>query len=218
VGAGLARTLLSESGMSNANMRRTRASWLIGAAFAAVVGRAPAAHAEESAAAPSNGETSWYGWQTMASDGTAIALWATAAYLDDAKYTSGSFQTYKTLSNVAVVAGLGIYALGAPLVHARRGHTDKFAGSLLVRLAMPAAGLLAGWLGAAATCGPDIEDEVPCPVVGAVLGTAAGGLAAMIVDAAFIAREPVASDGGSSVQPLIMPTNGGAAFSLAGRF
>ncbi|HMF39352.1 MAG TPA: hypothetical protein VKQ32_01600 [Polyangia bacterium] len=204
--------------MTNATLRRPRAAWPIILAFAAVAGAGRAARADEPAAAPASGETRWYGWETMASDGTAIALWAAAAYLGDAKYTSGSFQTYQDMANLTAILGVGAYVLGGPVLHAQRGNWNSFGGSLVVRLGLPAAGILVGVLAGAAACGPGIDDEVPCPVVGGMLGVAAGALAAMIVDSAVLAREPVERDRGASVQPLVVPTSGGASFALAGRF
>ena len=198
--------------MGSTNIRRRRAGWSIVLAFIAVAGAGRAARADEPAAAR------WYGWQTMASDGTAIALWAAAAYLNDARYTSSHFQTYDSLSNVSIALGFGVYALGAPILHARRGNWDSFGGSLLVRLGLPVAGALVGALAGAASCRDGGEDEVPCPVVGGMFGIAAGGLAAMIIDAAVMAREPRKGERSAFVQPLVVPTSGGAAFSLAGRF
>ena len=195
--------------MTSANLRGKRAAWPILLAFAAVTVAGRAARADEPAPAAPAG---WYGWQTLASDGTAIALWAAAAYLSDAKYASSSWHTYDELSNIAVAGGFAVYLLGAAVLHALRGHSDKFGRSLLARLGLPTVGAVAGFLTAAVVCQPEGDDEVPCPFMGGMLGIAAGGLAAMIVDAAG------ARDGGPSVQPVIVPSSGGVSFTLAGRF
>jgi hypothetical protein len=197
--------------MTSVNVRRKRAAWPILLAFATITVAGRAARADEPAAPPPAG---WYGWQTLASDGTAIALLVAAGYLDDAKYTSSSGQTYGTLSNVALGAGFAVYVLGGPTLHALRGHWDKFGGSLAARLVLPVAGTLVGVLAGTVACHPEGDDEVPCPVIGGMLGFAAGGVAAMIVDAARLAR-----DDGPSVTPIITPASGGGvSFTLAGRF
>jgi hypothetical protein len=186
---------------------------ILGLALAvAVIASARGARAEDAQA------TNWYGWQTLASDGTAIALWATALAANDAVYTASQRSTYQTVANVAALAGFGVYAFGGPIVHARRGHVDKFGSSLLLRLGLPVAGLLGGGALGWAACGKGNQEDIPCPAVTGAIGLAAGGLAAMVIDAAVVAREPVTGAGARFVQPLVLPTAGGAAFALAGRF
>ena len=55
--------------------------------------------------APPKPETTWYGWQTLLADGSAVGLWALGFAVDDAKSGSGSPQSYQFGANVLFAAG-----------------------------------------------------------------------------------------------------------------
>jgi hypothetical protein len=162
--------------------------------------------------------SSWYGWQTLLSDAGATGLWVLAATLNDAKYTSGSLQTYQEMSNVTLALGLATYALGAPAVHLLHDQRQEAGVSFALRLGLPLAGGLAGGLIANASCSPGQDDEVPCAIVGGVIGVLAGGATAMLIDAVVLAREPAGRAAERRVQPVFVPGPGGGTFLLAGRF
>jgi hypothetical protein len=174
------------------------------------------AHAAE-APAPTEIETSWYGWQTLLSDAAAIGLWSVAAVVDDAQYGSASYRSYQAWSTALAASGFAVYALGAPAIHLAHGRADQAGESLIMRVGLPFGGALVGVLVGAGACGRS-DDEVPCPLITGVLGFAAGGVAAMVLDAVVLAREPVRHPTGSGFQTLFIPTSGGGSFALAGRF
>jgi hypothetical protein len=193
--------------------RRAGVALLAGALAFAL---ATAAHAEDRP--PPETPGAWYGWQTLLSDGSATGLWVLAAALDDAKYTSGSLQTYENLSNVTLALGFATYALGAPAIHLLHDQTHEAWGSFALRLGLPVAGGLAGGLLANASCGNSGDDEVPCAIVGGVLGAVAGGVTAILIDAVVLAREPAERSTTKRVQPVFVPGPGGGTFLLAGQF
>jgi len=163
---------------------------------------------------------SWYGWQTLLVDGGAVGLFALALWADDAKYASGSYEDYQLASNVLLTASLAAYALGGPAIHWAHGHAQKGWGSLGLRLGLPVGGLIAGLLGGAAFCGSGNggDDFIPCPVVAGVFGFLSGVVAAPIVDAGALAREPVMRPAAPSFQAAFVPSGGGGTLVLGGRF
>ena len=79
--------------------------------------------------------------------------------------------------------------------------------------------MLAGLLVGAAACDSSNDAEfVPCPVAFGGIGFLLGAVAAPIVDAAALAREPVTQPSGPLVQAAFVPSGGGGKFVLAGRF
>jgi hypothetical protein len=189
-------------------------AWRLAVVLATVAATSRAARASESSAPPAE---VWYGWQTLLSDAGAIGLWSLAAVLDDAQYGSTSRQSYRAWSTALTAAGFTVYGLGAPAIHLAHGRGEKSLESLLLRLGLPLGGALAGALTGVAACGRS-DAEVSCPVVTGVLGFLAGGAAAMVLDATVIARERVEPATGTRFQTVFIPTSGGAAFALAGRF
>jgi hypothetical protein len=169
---------------------------------------------------PRRPETSWYGWQTLLSDLGVIGLWSAAYAVDDAKYGSASPQNYDIATNVLGWAGLAVYALGAPAIHAAHGNGRKALGSLGLRIGLPLGGALAGALIGSATCGGSNsnDDVVSCPVIFGLLGFLGGGVAAPIVDAAVVAREPVTPPEGPRFQAAFVPSASGGTFVFGGRF
>ena len=212
----MARQVLMTPTMSKVRRGRRGTIWRLAAVLAAAAASSRGARAAE-APAPTEVETSWYGWQTLLSDAGAIGLWSLAAVVDDAQYGSPSWRTYQAWSTALTASGFAVYAVGAPAIHLAHGHADKAAESLVMRVGLPFGGALVGVLAGASACGRSY-DEVPCPLVLGVLGFVAGGVAAMIVDAVVLAHEPTGPPTGPRFQTLFIPTSGGGTFALAGRF
>ena len=128
---------------------------------------------------PARTEKHWYGWQTLAGDGVALAT-----------IIAGVSRGDRTISEI----GLGTYLFAAPLVHAAHGHVGRGFASLGIRvLAPPAVGVLgagAGLLAAAASSpkSSSFELGVKATVLGVpgfVVGFVAGYVGAVGADAAM---------------------------------
>lgn len=163
-------------------------------------------------------QTSWYGWQTLLADAGVIALWSAAYAVDEAKHGSSSPQSYDVGTNLLVASGVAVYVLGGPAIHWAHGHGRKGLGSLGLRVGLPLGGLIGGVLLGSVACGSSDDEFVPCPAVIGALGFLGGAVAAPVVDAAVVAREPVTEPTGSHLQAAFVPSGGGGTFVLAGRF
>lgn len=148
-------------------------------------------------------ERRWYGWQTIATDASAITLLALAANVEE------------TAQSPLIAAAIGTYVLGAPIVHAAHGHIGKSAGSLALRLMAPAA-----WVGMGAMVSAcDQAHESSCvvlPIIAGVGGIALGVLFPSILDAAVIAREDVPKT--VSWTPTVQLAKSGGTVGIAGTF
>lgn len=163
----------------------------------------------------------WYGWQTIASDLVAVGL-TTGSALSDAR-------TAPALG----LGGLGVYALGAPIVHTAHGHVARGGVDLGLRLGAPIAGLFAGFvtglviafIAPPRRCGSD-QCFWAYPLGGALIGGGAGVLTASAVDAAFFAWDgaPARAPAAARAPALrLAPTwaalpGGGATGGIAGTF
>lgn len=148
----------------------------------------------------------WYGWQTLTTDASAIAVAALAATLDG----------NATAQPPAIGIALGTYLLGGPLVHAFHGQGGKAGGSFAVRLLAPVT--LGGLAWAASQCNP-IADGDMCSlgtVVATIGGAALGAVVASVVDAAAIAHEDVPKR--TSLVPVVQMSKDGGSVGLAGTF
>lgn len=175
----------------------------------------PAAADEEGAFAgpqPSAG-ASWYGYQTASADATAGAL------------TALSFQTN---SGAASWAAIGVYLLGAPLVHAAHQRPLAALGSLGLRIGVP---LLAAAVGAAtADCTNRVVNDENCEFGPSIVGLGVGIVVAAIIDSAAIAWDPPSSPGPYRPAPVTepwsirllapsaVPLRGGAGVAFGGLF
>ena len=123
---------------------------------------------------PHEEETSWYGWQTLAADGTSLLVLPIAAGVSQSP-------------GLGLVAVAG-YFLAPPFIHGAHGRWGMFGASLGLRVVAPVIG---GLLGAAldGDCRGDI-----CIPVGAALGVAAGALGAVAIDASLLSYETVEPD------------------------
>ena len=243
----MARNMLWDPGMTSQRSCANRTAFALAAVLVALVAGAGPAHADDADApdapdAPEAPEatqatqtsarageadapeprpttqTSWYGWQTLLADAGAIALWSAAYAVDEAKYGSSSPQSYDVGTNLLVASGVAVYFLGGPAIHWAHGHGRKGLGSLGLRVGLPLGGLIAGALLGSVACGSSDNEFVPCPVVIGALGFLGGAVAAPVVDAAVVAREPVTEPTGSQLQAAFVPSGGGGTFVLAGRF
>jgi hypothetical protein len=112
-------------------------------------------------------------------------------------------------------AALGTYLLGSPLIHAANGHGLRAIASLGLRLGLPALG---------AAIGVRIQGESDCldcidtaaPIEGLVLGIGIGGLTALIVDHAVLAKPRRVPARGWA--PVAAPSRGGATVGVGGWF
>lgn len=68
----------------------------------------------------------WYGWETLIVDGASLALFLGTEFGDRKKSEAIS-------SSPGIYVGTIIYSLGAPAVHATRGHWGKSAASVALR-------------------------------------------------------------------------------------
>ena len=137
----------------------------------------------------------------MLADAGVIALWSAAYAVDEAKYGSSSPQSYDRGTNLLVASGVAVYFSGGPAIHWAHGHGRKGLGSLGLRVGLPLGGLIAGALLGTVACGSSDNEFVPCPAVIGALGFLGGAVAAPIVDAAVVAREPVTDPPVHSFKP-----------------
>jgi hypothetical protein len=190
---------------------------LAGAFFLIAGARVSPAVADEEGAlpapAPSSG-ASWYGYQTVSADATAAAL------------TALSFQTN---SGAASWAAIGVYLLGAPVVHAAHQRPLAALGSLGLRIGLP---LLASSVGAAtADCSSNrVVNDDNCQFGPSLVGLGVGIVLAAIIDSAAIAWDPPSSPGSYRPAPVTepwsirllapspVPMRNGAGFSVGGLF
>jgi hypothetical protein len=125
----------------------------------------------------------WYGWQTLMTDGAALAMLigALAAKND------------RVGNTLAPLAGL-TYVLGGPIVHWAHRHGGIGAASLGIRLGAPIGlGLLGFGIGTAIDGGKSRGLD-SAALAGTVLGFLAGFPTAIALDAAVLAREDVEDD------------------------
>jgi hypothetical protein len=165
--------------------------------------------------------THWYGYETLATDGAAIALLIPATALGDSGKDPVGFLLGSSL----------VYGLGGPIVHFAHGAVGKGFLDLGLRLGVPVVTGLTGGAIAAATyngCSPEPDCEawgarkIGTVMVGLVLGGLAGAGGAMAVDAAWLAREPRAPSA-TRVEPSVNVTPEGqsgarATVGLVGAF
>ena len=143
-------------------------------------------------------DSKWYGWQTLLVDASTLTtgILVAAASEGDAGGLGASI-------------ALGGYALGGPIVHWANGQVGKGFASLGLRLGAPLVGGLTGFaLGAAGDSG--CRDFCLGAAVGATLGVIAGGIAAVVVDSAVLARKQVVVTDGHARRPTVQwaPTGG----------
>jgi hypothetical protein len=188
---------------------------LVGGLRAARAGEADVA---EKAETP---QTSWYGWQTLISDGSAIGLLSLAYLVDYEGKGATSRQGYADGANLLFATSFATYLVGAPVIHWVHGQGRTGWASLGLRAGLPIGGAIAGALIGSAACGSSSNSDelVSCPAAFGAVGALAGVVAAPILDATVLAREPVMPPTGPRLQAAtFVPSGGGGTFVLAGRF
>lgn len=131
-------------------------------------------------------EPRWYGWQGLAVDGPAAALWLTSIALLSIDDPAGSEGREQTAESLAIVGAIG-YGAGAPTVHLFHRHPWHALGSLGMRAALPALGGAVG-LGLA-SCPPASGDYGNCGMGELIIGAATGALVAIALDTSVLAWE-----------------------------
>ena len=173
----------------------------------------PASVAGAPARPASKDERSWYGWQTLVTDGVAVGLFAVAeAVRDD-----------PTALAVSAVGAWGSYIFGGPAIHVAHHRYGVALGDLGLRVGAPL--LLA--LAVVAVTGPNVCTPGEfCPGLAVV---AVGYLGAMAVDSAVLAwsseSSPVAQVKrahawltGVQITPLVWPIDRGVNAGVGGAF
>jgi hypothetical protein len=141
----------------------------------------------------------WYGWQTLLTDGAALAI-LMAANSDNRQEA--------TIEGLGALAG-ATFLLGGPIVHWANGQTGRGFASLGIRLGTPVVGFL--------FLADGVENRSLFRVgLGASL-LIAWIPGAIAIDAAVLARKEVPASR-VSVVPLVAPTRGGGTLGLGGTF
>jgi len=145
-----------------------------------------------------------YRLQLVASDAIALGLAITGASWDQGPREELGY------------AAFGVYALGAPMVHAANGHALRGLASAGMRLGFPLGGTVVGVLAALPVCAAvDSNSDWGClgpmAVFGA-LGLVAGGLTAVIIDDGFFGKVEIKESAsqsalrrGHSVRAALVP-------------
>jgi hypothetical protein len=149
---------------------------------------------------PDTGKRSrtWYGWQTLTTDGITATVVAVSLFT----LSGGN----RSLFLAELGVGAAIYALGAPIVHWAHGNAGTGFGSLAMRLPC---GVIAYFSALALA-------YLPVTAVGL-----AGVLVPVVVDAAALAYDTAPAAPPKTqmwLMPTVAPTKGGATFGLAGGF
>jgi len=150
--------------------------------------------------------THWYGWQTLLVDGAALGVTVGGFWLRPAH------QDWSVVS----IAGIGAWAVGAPIVHWSHGRVGVGFASLGFRIALPALGLLL-------LSTPCSSSECSGQILAASLGLAIIP-APMVLDAAWLARERQTSGaaqsarGGLSLAPFVSAFGARRMLGVSGRF
>lgn len=154
--------------------------------------------------------TSWYGYETLIPDIAAAIIFNAGMSMfrfcmdwrwDGTTPTKSSCNNSD--SNRALAASGVVYFVGAPAIHATHGHWDKAGYSLGIRF-LPVAT-------AAALAEADADSLASFALIG-------GGLAAMAVDSAVLAKEPAEPSLRVSVAPSYEPKSRAAAIVMVGAF
>ncbi len=143
----------------------------------AEVTAASATPAEDTTVRAPRATSRWYGWQTLATDGAAIAL-AGLSMASDGSTSSAIFGA----------SALGTYVLGGPTVHAAHGRWGAAAGSLALRVVTPVAGALVGGL-VGSTSNTNGWDGLANGALGMALGFFLGTGVASALDSAALSHE-----------------------------
>ncbi|HKY40907.1 MAG TPA: hypothetical protein VJN18_33460 [Polyangiaceae bacterium] len=141
----------------------------------------------------------WYGGQTLAADGISLGVLVLGAANENFAYV-----------------GVGGLFLAAPIVHFGHGNVGRGFLSLGMRVALPIGGAALG--SASEGCGGGGEQDF-CGLAGAAIGLLVGGVAAIALDSAVVAWEPVPKETRAvSWSPGLIATKDSARLLVSGSF
>jgi hypothetical protein len=124
---------------------------------------------------------SWYGWQTLTVDATAVGiLLLGAAVLTTPAPVRTLGATPESRPVAFEAASLGVYALAPSVVHFMHGSVWKGLESIALRVVLPLVGIAVGYLAGAARSSEGGASQGP------VLGGLSGVVGAMAADAALL--------------------------------
>ena len=135
-----------------------------------------------------------YRYQTILADVAAVGLIAVA---------------FETQSEEVLLTGMLSYAVAAPIIHGVHGHGLRAAGSVGLRVGLP----FVGGFGMLAAIGDNDGEE---GLAAFMVGFGLGGISAMIIDSAFIARATPGKP--RRLTPAVGTTPGGATVGVTGTF
>jgi hypothetical protein len=139
----------------------------------------------------------WYGLPTLALDGSAYVLLATAA-------------TKEKSAPALLPMSLPTYALGGPIVHASRGNWGRAGLSLLTRLGLPVFGAVVGYGGCSYDQGNCVSSTVSVAIVGMVV--------ASFIDVVGMSWEPAEPPEAPLLQPALSLGRDSAWVGASGAF
>ncbi len=151
------------------------------------------ARAQQKADRPSR-ESEWYGGQTLAIDGGALALLLLSQKND-----------------AAPTMALAAYVFGGPIVHLAHARPGAALGSLGLRVLTPIT-----FAAVAASTTDCHADEDFCGYAEVILGGLAGAVAASAIDAAVLARRP--AEPAPRLAPAVAVSKDQRALLLTGTF
>jgi hypothetical protein len=152
----------------------------------------------------------WYGGQTLLSDGIAIGLWLASAGVAGASGSGAGAQPVGLLGTLT-------YILVPPIIHFEHQQIGKGVASLALRLALPIAGILVGYI-AFSSC--DGDDADVCQAAGLSAGLAIF-LSPIVIDAALLADAPLPVENARpsmTWSPTFTLVDGAPRFGLRGEF
>ncbi|HET7538658.1 MAG TPA: hypothetical protein VFK05_02265 [Polyangiaceae bacterium] len=169
----------------------------------------PAPKLPATSAAPPRETWRWYGWQTLAADGVAGAIFL-VAYADD--------------HNPALFGLSGVsFALGAPAIHVAHGRWAVAMGSLGLRILGPCVGAVIG-AGADVRASQDAAGGGDTHGKWTAVGAGLGGVVVSAIDAAILAhdphwsRPPPPSERALSPLPQLLVLRQGIGLTYSGQF
>lgn len=121
----------------------------------------------------------WYGWQTLALDGTAAVLWLSAIPA-----------TEQAEVNLLATGAL-TFALGAPIVHVAHSRPWVGAGTFVLRVASPVLGTMVGQMFDESNGCSAVDSSCDSSAIGTIAGGFTGAALAAAFDAGFLGYEPV---------------------------
>lgn len=131
----------------------------------------------------------------------------------------GAVATAAVANGIPLVAG---WILPSPIIHVAHDHPGAAGVSLLLHVGLPVLGAAGGAL---LPCSNKGDSEIPCGLVGVIMGGGLGMIGATLIDAAFLAQYPDSSrnhaaleDGIAKFPALSIGPRGRLSLDWRGRF